>query len=249
VQVRDTACLDLNDFPVRNCDDATRTREQAWSSDFGHEYLVANPIFVPSLKPIITSAVSDDENFNIKNSAFERRSADGQAANGSDPFLKLPPELIHKIIDHLDSPSIATLRLTTRAVEHLPISLWRSLVTKEMPWLYEAWSSDPEPYYWATVVASDLEDKQQAEKGYSEWTEAQERRRLLHLSPVKLPNSNTNWYKLYRDITVNWSDLKGLQNRKRIWNDVMQLIDAIKWIRAGNRLKDHKFYTSQNESI
>jgi hypothetical protein len=32
-----------------------------------------------------------------------------------------------------------------------------------------------------------------------------------------LPADKTNWYQLYYDIKRHWADLKGLQNRKRIW--------------------------------
>jgi hypothetical protein len=44
----------------------------------------------------------------------------------------------------------------------------------------------------------------------------------------KLPYDKTNWYLLYRDITVNWAKLKGLRNRARIWDCVLQVIDAMK---------------------
>jgi hypothetical protein len=50
-------------------------------------------------------------------------------------------------------------------------------------------------------------------------------------SPVvadRLPQSKTNWYRLYRGITVNWKDLKGLQNRRRIWEDCEEIIRRIK---------------------
>lgn len=40
-----------------------------------------------------------------------------------------------------------------------------------MPWLYEAWSSDPEPYYWATADATDLKNKQKAEEKFREKVE------------------------------------------------------------------------------
>jgi hypothetical protein len=44
----------------------------------------------------------------------------------------------------------------SRAFQHLPISLWHRLIIDDMPWLYEAWSLDPEPYVWATQVAAEL---------------------------------------------------------------------------------------------
>lgn len=62
---------------------------------------------------------------------------------------------------------------------------------------------------------------------------------------MKLPKDKTNWYKLYRDITLNWARLKGLQNQKRIWGDMVQLMDAMKWVGDGRVLKYHKFYMRQ----
>jgi hypothetical protein len=54
---------------------------------------------------------------------------------------------------------------------------------------------------------------------------------MLDLGPVKLPYETTHWYRLYRDITANWNQLKGLQNRARIWDTVTQIIDAMKTAR------------------
>ncbi|RMJ23855.1 hypothetical protein PHISP_05287 [Aspergillus sp. HF37] len=128
-----------------------------------------------------------------------------------------------------------------------------------MPWLYEAWSSDPEPYHWATVTGTDLKEKQDAYsefrdkiqrerevireemlEAFEEWVAnepvfeyqgSQERREMLKSRPIRLPRERTNWYRLYRDIRANWDRLKGLQNRARIWNDVTQIIERIEEIR------------------
>jgi hypothetical protein len=37
----------------------------------------------------------------------------------------------------------------------------------------------------------------------------------------------TNWFVLYRNIKKNWNDLKGLRNRKRIWEFQTQLLELI----------------------
>lgn len=267
------ACLDGNDFPVKSSPDVLRAREQVWVSEVGSEYLVANPVFIPALKPILISAVSNDETFSVQDSPFQRWSAARELLDGDDPFLNLPREIVYKVLDHLHSPAIAALRLSSRAFEHLPISLWEKLVLTEMPWLYEAWSSDPKPYYWVTADPIDLKEKQKAKKKFEEkieherdviqdemlsifeewmkeepkfeWPESSERQELLELSPMRLPKYKTNWYQLYRDITLNWGKLKGLQNRKRIWSDITQIMDAMKWIRDGHELNDFKFYVKQ----
>jgi hypothetical protein len=41
---------------------------------------------------------------------------------------------------------------------------------------------------------------------------------------VSLPADKTNWYQLYADIKRHWDELKGLQNRKRIWGEIERFI-------------------------
>lgn len=262
MQLRDTACLAVKKFPVERHEDVKYGLEQVWHSQTGCEYLAANPIFVPNLKPMLVSAVSNDKHFSVQSSAFEPRSRIREHSSTGDLFLKLSKEIIYDIVDHLGSVEIAALRLSSRAFEQLPIHLWHRLIVAEMPWLYEAWSLDPTPYYWATAIASDLKGKQEAEEEFRrkieherevvrqdmpsvyeqwvngepqfEWPEPQERQEILDLSPIKLPHERTNWYQLYRNIAANWDNLKGLQNRERIWDDMMHIIEELKQIRGGN---------------
>ncbi|RAQ45561.1 hypothetical protein AFGD_005874 [Aspergillus flavus] len=256
VRIRDRACMESQHFPIEDNEDVKEGQEQVWNHTVGHEYLVANPIFVPSLKPIIQSAISTDRGFSVNNSPFESRSPINPASTARDPFRALPIEIILIIVDHLNSPDIAALRLTSRAFTHLPTSLWFRLVVTEMPWLYEAWSSDPTPYHWATVIAHDVHQEKAAREEWDrdmekqslvigeempevqaewlrnlprwEWPGHPDRLEVLDLSPARLHYHTTNWYRLYRDITVNWKQLKGLQNRARIWDAVLQIVGAIK---------------------
>ncbi|KAL2860038.1 hypothetical protein BJX68DRAFT_224201 [Aspergillus pseudodeflectus] len=261
VQIRDRAALQENEFPVTHPDDVRDEQEQVWKHSAGREYLVANPVFIPDLAPIVAaSIVSDDATFSIQNSPFPTRARLHDSTSAKDPFLSLPPELIHIIIWQLASPDIAALRLSSRAFTHLPISLWHHLLVKEIPALYEAWSSDPAPYYWSTLLATDLiKQKQEREKFFRnleepiniirqdmpeiaeewikdalrwQWPEDPDRAEMLKLSPIRLPYERTNWYQLYRDLVVHWGKLKGLKNRVRIWDAVVQIIDAIQAFRG-----------------
>jgi hypothetical protein len=54
---------------------------------------------------------------------------------------------------------------------------------------------------------------------------AREKRNLM----IHLPMDKTNWYRLYADIIKHWDDLKGLQNRKRIWGECEGIIDFLMW--------------------
>ena len=251
--------MESQPFPIEDHEHAKAGQEQCWNHNVGHEYLVANPIFVPSLKPIIESAISTNKGFSVHNSPFDARKQMNDASATQDPFLAMPIEIILIILDHLDSPDIAALRLASRAFTHLPNSLWYRLVVREMPWLYEAWSSDPAPYHWATVIAHDAHLEKEARKEWDrdvekqnlviaeempevqvewlrsqprwQWPDHPDRLEVLGLSPVKLNYSSTNWYQLYRDITVSWKQLKGLQNRARIWDAITQIVGAIKDVR------------------
>jgi hypothetical protein len=245
MRIRHKDAVEPARFPVLYHPHLFNVAPPAWHH-MGYEYLAANPVFVPALKPILESAlVSDEKAFSVHNSPFTERPR--RAAVSRDLFLLLPIELILSIVSWLGSRDIAALRLASRAFTHLPISLWHQLILKEMPWLYEAWSSNPEPYYWATVPLPDEDsfdaecrrqaideelpeifDKLLRDEMNADPPENSERHALLQLSPIKLPYHKTNWYLLYRDITVNWADLKGLRNRARIWDCVLQVIDAMK---------------------
>jgi hypothetical protein len=46
---------------------------------------------------------------------------------------------------------------------------------------------------------------------------------------IHLPIDKTNWFQLYANITKYWDDLKGLQNRKRIWAECEGIVDFLMW--------------------
>ncbi|KAL3454239.1 hypothetical protein BJX65DRAFT_302026 [Aspergillus insuetus] len=264
MQIRDRAALRLDNFPITHQDDVRDEQEQVWKHTAGREYLVANPVFVPELAPTLAaSIVLDDTVFSIQRSPFASRADSNyysSSGSANDPFLRLPPELIHIIVWELDSPDIAALRLSSRAFIYLPISLWHHLLMKEIPSLYEAWSSDPAPYYWSTLLATDIIKEKRAREKFLrdleepitnirqdmpdiaeewirdaskwEWPADPDREEMLKLSPIRLPYERTNWYQLYRDIVVNNERSKGLKNRVRIWDAVLQIVDAIQELRG-----------------
>lgn len=249
-------------------DDVEESRAQVWEHHIGLEYLAANPIFIPGFREICEGAISDDESFSVQQSPFPPRKRTGRPSTMGDPFLRLPTEIILKIVGHLWSKDIAALRLASHAFEHLPISLWYRLCTQELPFVYEAWLKDPKPYPWANLDASCLlekaEDEYEFEREY-EWKrskledlqpellpywdqikprgppahdtpEFKERmarrpRECTAMEPIELPYAKVNWYQLYRDIVSNWDKLQGLQNRERIWADVIEIVRNIKDLR------------------
>jgi hypothetical protein len=187
------------------------------------------------------------------------------AATSQDPFMRFPPELTCSIIKYIRSRDIANLRLASRAFRQLPISLWHGLLREEMPWLWEVWSDDA-PSFWATTSVPQLKAAQTARVEYQcqlqvyrdvireempwmwkEWCDAEppysdvtlkDAALLVASTSIKLPRAQTNWYQLHRDITAHWGELKGLQNRRRIWKDVEEIISRVKKYREEGKILD-----------
>ncbi|KFX98257.1 hypothetical protein V490_02407 [Pseudogymnoascus sp. VKM F-3557] len=263
VQLRNVCCDGSRSFSDW-CGDVYNCREQCWLHLPGSEYLVANPVFIPGFRDICDDAIKVDADFDVQKSAFPQREDRRSHAISTDPFLQLPSELVQSVVSHLNSGEIATMRLVSRAFEHLPISLWHRLLCFEIPCIYEAWREDVIPYSWAS---QDVNVLQTLRKEVEEWELERHRkaRGLAHdpeleaqflatepeippwhtelklkelkenslrvkkrLQPVALPHDKTNWYQLYSDIARHWKDLKGLQNRERIWENLYDICGGIK---------------------
>ncbi|KAK2810650.1 hypothetical protein FQN50_002690 [Emmonsiellopsis sp. PD_5] len=224
--------------------DVTDGQDQWWCHDPGKEYLAANPLYIPNLPAILRSAIKNDEdNFSSQNSAFsvsqpttKSKESQGTAESHTrtDPLQSLPQEIRLLIIDQLPSCDIANLRLASRAFRHLPIYVWYHLVRKEMPWLWEAWGEEEcnnhTPSIWTMNTAADLSRiMNESPKNINEITAADILASGTAIpEQIKLPRDKTNWYQLYVEIRRNWSQLKGLRNRERIYKDVEEIIRRIK---------------------
>ena len=55
-----------------------------------------------------------------------------------------------------------------------------------------------------------------------------------------LPVAETDWYHLYRMLKFCWGNLKGLQNRKRIWKDVEEVVRRIGKYRNEGKIGNRK---------
>jgi hypothetical protein len=69
----------------------------------------------------------------------------------SDPFVKMPHELLHIILKHLSSEDIANLRLVTRAYTELPVVLFRDRLLEDMPSLWEMNDLPAGEYDWCRM--------------------------------------------------------------------------------------------------
>jgi hypothetical protein len=257
---------DVYSFPHHP--DVKKSSLQWWEYNSGHEYLAANPLFVPTLEEILGSVVETDPNFSTQLKAYAMYEKFTTGSIG-DIFNTLPEELKFEVLGYLPSKDIANLRLASRKFRQLPILLWRKLLREEMPWLWEVGTTD-EPFKWATVSYDHLQhDKAERDAVQTEiaaihtiireelpelldaWKEGE--RALIASRPDivlesyetalksriwSLPATQTNWFELYTRITRQWSELKGLQNRARIWKDVEEIISRIQKYRDEGKIVD-----------
>jgi hypothetical protein len=57
--------------------------------------------------------------------------------------------------------------------------------------------------------------------------------------PFYLPPSGTNYFVLYTLITRHWQQLRGLQNRKRIWADCAEILRRVRMYEAQGRIDEN----------
>ncbi|KAJ5125081.1 uncharacterized protein N7515_008906 [Penicillium bovifimosum] len=233
-------------------EEVNRAREQWWNHEDGSEHLVANPLFVPGLPALLRDAVrehivSDSTSSHevMKSSQVMKSCYTSRHTGKSDPFYYLPWEIRLLVIDYLCSDSINNLSRASLAFANLPNSVWHKLVRKEMPWLWEAWEESEcmhTTLLWSKVSTAEMRSNLRESSHYAQVLmecsysredaqEAAVRRFPLPLAEpdeVKLPRANTDWHRVFTQIRLNWENLKGLQNRQRIWRDVEEVVRRIR---------------------
>ncbi|KLP06519.1 uncharacterized protein LW94_12448 [Fusarium fujikuroi] len=188
--------------------------EQWWSHERGGEFLVANPCFVPGLDDLLQSTQSVEHT--LENESSLSGTTISTEPTPSDPFSRLPSEMIREILIHLSFKDLANLRLTSRVFLHLPNPVLYEVTVRETPWLYEAWSSLPISF-WATTTQAEIE--REIEHGANISTTPH---------PVKLlGKGETDWLRLQVELSKNWKTLLGLQNRRRIWDDCQEILNRV----------------------
>jgi hypothetical protein len=231
--------------------EVNKARNQWWNHEDGSEHLVANPLYVPGLPALLRDAVHEEVTLDstssheaMKLSRVMRSCYTPSHTGQSDPFYSLPPEIRLMVIDNLCSSSITSLSLASRAFTDLPNSVWYRLVRNEMPWLWEAWEESEcmhAPLPWTKITTAEIKSMVKERSVYSQVLfecsysredaeKAAEWRFPLQLAKpdeVKLLRANTDWYRVFTQIHLNWGNLKGLQNRQRIWTDVEEVVRRI----------------------
>lgn len=142
------------EFAVRN------GHEQWWQHENGSEYLAANPVEIPGLEQLLKNChraiqfdspgkeVPYDVNGGVYGwtykgpkdpyNQYHKTPPPASSGASTDVFMKLPTELLYKVLDDLGSKDVANLRLVTDAYRQLPIIMFRARILEDMPWLWEA---------------------------------------------------------------------------------------------------------------
>ncbi|GJC87629.1 hypothetical protein ColLi_10467 [Colletotrichum liriopes] len=154
----------FNSFP--RAEAVQRAQEQWWMHTKGDEHLAANPCFVPGLQEILrthTSSFAHNEDKCRDVSDVEFRPPPSSKAK--DAFGKLPYELRTQILYGLESSDITNLRLASPAFRSLPQSVFRTLLLRKKPWIWEVWCTLPYSL-WAMTTSTSL--KRQDERWWKE---------------------------------------------------------------------------------
>ncbi|KAJ5240885.1 uncharacterized protein N7469_002476 [Penicillium citrinum] len=232
---------DFHSFP--RSADVFEGQDQFWHHAPGREYLAANPLYVPALPTILLNAAKEKEEWNqkiIENPKPPKYHRASSLAVQNDVFALMPPEICLLIISYLNAGDLTNLRIASKVFTKLPNGVWQRLIREEMPWLWESHYDDGvhHPSVWTAVTANDLMLLKEERKRYSkrlreDYTSTKEVVDYLLPIPKEMPNQlilpkeSTNWHAIYTQIKKNWSNLKGLKNRKRIWEDVEEIMARI----------------------
>lgn len=187
-----------------------RGLDRWWCHHPGDEYLVANPCSIPKLQSIILQA-------KIGNTSAPTYADDTTTTavdlteDSNDVFQKLPYDIKCNIVVHLSFTDLRNLNGMTGAFRGLHQSAYHEMVLREIPWLWEAWSSLPVAP-WATTTEKRLK--------------AGEEPRAVPMEPLSL-NGGTDWEALGLRVERAGDAVLGLRNRRRIWNDCQQILDKI----------------------
>ncbi|KAJ5667760.1 uncharacterized protein N7477_006330 [Penicillium maclennaniae] len=231
---------DFHNFPRDG--DVYEAREQSWRHYPGKEYLAANPLYVPDLPAFLMDfdgEKTEKVEYGIQSVQDTEYSPSPSQSCGSDILASLPLDIRLLLVDYLESVDITSLRMASKAFTKLPNGIWYRLVRMKMPWLWEAWGGSSHiPSPWTTMTANEVKVLYHERRRYSdllggEYTPVEGITDFLLPLPstvpdqVKLSREKTDWHRLYTEIKRNWPKLKGLRNRKRIWEDVADIIQRI----------------------
>ncbi|KAH8662381.1 hypothetical protein BX600DRAFT_319071 [Xylariales sp. PMI_506] len=166
--------------------DPAVNREQWFRHKLGDDFVAANPCFIRPLQNIISSSVQ------LGDEAFVHGDFDGTKETttvSTDTFSRLPESVRILVLLYLQPKDIANLRLASRTFLKLKQSIFRLLILRDMPWLWEVWSElDYSP--WTATTSSELQKEAHNRKERSEFLQASIRALLEDESEDSQQNRN-----------------------------------------------------------
>ncbi|KAF3005603.1 hypothetical protein E8E13_001920 [Curvularia kusanoi] len=238
-----------SDPNVSSCSD------QWWDHRDGCEYLSANPLLIPRLAPILQAAIEKDDVFDPCDGAFDVPTGDDFGDAFSCLPLELRLQILSYLtssdIANLRLTSRTFRQLPILLWRDLLISempyLWE-VWSDDLPFIWATVQfedvkqhlkvQEESATWYATTEETIREDLPEALNAWKQHVKSylpekfdmfleKQRAEALKEIVTGLPASKTNWYKVYTEIRRNWKDLKGLQNRKRIWKDIGLIVDRL----------------------
>lgn len=190
--------------------DVTLVGEQWYDPVPGTEYLAANPVDIPALKRLLETCEESNSS-----TVFEQ--LPDPSSPTRDPFQVLSPELRMMLLNYLEGRDVANLRLTSKIFSQLPQSLFKELIRKEMPWVWEM---------------DDLQSGEKVKHGidwYLLWC------KLASADGGNCSDEADRSKGVQPAVDRTELDIKGLRNRRMIWRDIDMVLDMM----AENRDKLH----------
>ena len=191
----------------------------------GTEYLVSDPIEVPGMADLLGACMSD--NGSSSNVVFATPASD---LSEFDPFSQLSFELCQMLIDHLSRADVASMRSVSKRFTQLPQSYFRRLVDTEMPWIWELDTAQTINVDWYKLWCRLFEAD--GGTGTDEKERGSMRRTGQWQSRLYGADSEPQAELKARYEAIMWplkNDLvlSGLRNRRRIWQDIQEMVRRI----------------------
>ena len=191
----------------------------------GTEYLVANPVHIQGLDELLQACILDKA-APQKRVAFTTLTS---PVTARDPFAALPPELKLMVLLNLGVRDVCNLRLASRSFVQLPLKFFREAV-RAMSWVWEQERLEGKSVDWHLLClklsqADGRPDRDQAERERLYCHEARLERYDYGYSGKDLCAPGPHWPKP--------TELRGLRNRRRIYNDIQEIFDRIDALEEG----------------
>lgn len=247
----DQRCENLSVSP--DCD---LVSEQFFECVRGTEYLAANPLQIPMLADLLQDCQKSERQ---SDSVFSSRSSN---SSSGDPFSKLPHELKTMMLFQLNRRDVANLHYASRSFGELPQQYFQRIVKTDMPWVWETKQMIPANVDWHKLwcALSRADGGANEDEAHRQWLQdsnfalTRERYVLAGLSdderykyPILQSMGDKDSLNEEQEVAIaeiasqrkaegkhrpKHTQIHGLRNRRRIYNDISKILDRLVMLRA-----------------